>query len=206
LVGAGFEVSVSTRVVVGTEIAEFIDDLARLRIEVFRVFPYLYQGDVENERRYLANYAANPHSVVVLAIDSSTTALPIIGAATAMPITSHGDNVAASLTAAGIDPGHVFYFGESVLLAAYRKRGIGHAFFDHRQAAAKRCGFSIAAFCAVDRGDNHPATPPDYVPHDRFWSGHGFVRRPDLVTYMEWRDVGDAGLSRKPLVFWLKQL
>ena len=32
------------------------DDLARLRIEVFRDFPYLYEGDLDYERQYLSTF------------------------------------------------------------------------------------------------------------------------------------------------------
>src|SRR3712207_8363574 len=60
------------------------------------------------------------------------------------------------------DPEAVYYFGESVLLPAYRRRGIGHAFFDAREQAALEYGFRIAAFCAVERPADDPRMPPDY--------------------------------------------
>ena len=34
----------------GDQIDAALDDLARLRIAVFRAFPYLYHGDMEYER------------------------------------------------------------------------------------------------------------------------------------------------------------
>jgi GNAT superfamily N-acetyltransferase len=133
----------------------------------------------------------------------------VVGAATAMPLRGHGDDVAPPLAAAGFDPDAVYYFGESVLLPAWRGRGLGHAFFDHREAAARRHGFTWAAFCAVDRGaggDHHPARPPDYVPHDAFWRRRGYVRRPDIVARFAWKDLGDDAESEKPMVFWLRRL
>ncbi|SFR41775.1 hypothetical protein SAMN05216203_0117 [Marinobacter daqiaonensis] len=51
----------------GQEVLPYLDDLARLRIEVFRAFPYLYDGDMGYERRYLATYADSPESFFVLA-------------------------------------------------------------------------------------------------------------------------------------------
>ena len=42
---------------VGPEIASVINDLARLRVAVFRDWPYLYDGDAAYEREYLARYA-----------------------------------------------------------------------------------------------------------------------------------------------------
>ncbi len=207
--------SLLVRAVHGRDITGYIDDLAALRIEIFRAYPYLYDGDVEYERNYLASYAANPLSVVVLAIETAVpctaTSPPsaretVVGAATAMPLLAHGASVSQPVADAGIDPAHVYYFGESVLRSAYRGQRLGHGFFDHREAAARQFGFAGAAFCAVDRGINHPARPANYVPHDKFWTGRGFVRRPDIVAQMSWRDVGDSAETSKPLPFWFKTL
>lgn len=190
------------RSVFGRDITPFIDDLAALRIEVFRAYPYLYDGDVGYERNYLATYAGHPQSVVVLALESET----VVGAATAMPLLAHGESVSQPVAAAGLNPAQVYYFGESVLRTGFRGQGIGHAFFDHREAAARQFGFAGAAFCAVDRGVSHPARPTNYVPHDKFWTGRGFVRQPDIVAHMSWRDIGDSAQTTKPLPFWFKTL
>jgi GNAT superfamily N-acetyltransferase len=176
--------------------------VAALRMEVFRDWPYLYQGSLDYEHGYLASYAASPRSVIVVAVDGDQ----VVGAATAMPLTEHSDQVAPPLAAAGFDPATVYYFGESVLRASYRGRGIGHAFFDAREAAGRDLGFATAAFCAVDRPLDHPARPMDYRPLDGFWRTRGFVRRPDIVAHFQWRDVGDAADTDKPMVFWTKEL
>lgn len=194
--------SIMVRSVYGRDITQYIDDLAALRIEVFRAYPYLYDGDLGYERNYLATYAANPQSVVVVALAGAA----VVGAATAMPLVVHGESVSRPVAAAGVDPAQVYYFGESVLRTAYRGQGIGHAFFDHREAAARQFGFAGVAFCAVDRGVSHPARPTDYVPHDKFWTGRGFVRQPDIVAHMSWRDLGDRAETTKPLPFWFKTL
>jgi GNAT superfamily N-acetyltransferase len=62
--------------------------------------------------------------------------------------------------ARGIDVTRLFYFGESVLLPEYRGHGIGHAFFDAREAAARRAGASAACFAAVVRAPDHPRGLP----------------------------------------------
>ena len=41
----------------GIDAVAYFDDLSRLRIEVFRAFPYLYDGSLAHERKYLATYA-----------------------------------------------------------------------------------------------------------------------------------------------------
>jgi GNAT superfamily N-acetyltransferase len=186
----------------GHAIEQYLDDLAALRIEVFREYPYLYEGSRSYEQSYLRAYAASPRSVVVLARDADK----VVGAATAMPLEEHAEEVAPALAAAGFDPARCYYFGESVLRAKYRGRGLGHAFFDGREAAARQHGFSIATFCAVERPLNHPRKPADYVPHDVFWNKRGYVKRPDIVASFSWRDLDEAEQSAKPMLFWIKEL
>lgn len=188
----------------GAAIALELDALARLRIQVFREFPYLYEGTLAYEQRYMQDYEKSPRSTLVVARSGTR----VVGVATALPLLDHRDaaQLAVAFAAAGIAPEQVYYFGESVLEPAERGRGIGHAFFDAREASARRHGFPIAAFCAVERPEDHPARPAGYLPHHAFWAKRGFVRRPDLTTLFSWRDVGDDDESEKPMVCWLKEL
>ena len=158
-----------------------LPDLARLRIDVFRKWPYLYDGALAYEERYLARFAATERSVIVAAYDGQT----IIGAATASPIGGHVPEFSEPLAACGLPVGRIFYFGESVLLPGYRGQGIGHAFFDHREAHARSFPeYQFASFCAVVRRDDHPLRDPDYRPLDSFWNKRGYfplARRHQLV-------------------------
>src|SRR3546814_20023455 len=52
----------------GPDIAEWFDAVAGLRASVFRSFPYLYEGDTEYEKHYLAIYARSADSLLVLAL------------------------------------------------------------------------------------------------------------------------------------------
>jgi hypothetical protein len=60
--------SLSFRSFTGADVGQVLDDLARLRIAVFRDWPYLYDGDLAYERRYLELYT-NPRAIVVGAFD-----------------------------------------------------------------------------------------------------------------------------------------
>lgn len=192
---------VSIERVSGPDVSRYIDDFARLRIAVFRDFPYLYEGTLASERSHLESYARSLHSVVIVARDGTR----VVGASTAMPLAEHGE-LAPLFVAHGIDPVSVYYFGESVLDRAYRGHGIGHVFFDHREAAARAQGRTHASFCSVVRPKDHPARPVGYVPHDAFWSRRGYTKREDLTTSFRWRDLGEAEDTDKTMVFWIKEL
>ena len=188
--------------VTGAAVGEYLAALAVLRIEVFREWPYLYDGDVAYEERYLAPYATTADALVAIAWAGDE----LVGAATALPLTAHSDEVVPPLAAAGYDPATVYYFGESVLRRDFRGRGLGHRFFDEREAFARARGYRTAAFCAVDRPADHPRRPPAYVPLDRFWGKRGFVRRPDIVGQFAWKDLDADAETAKPMVFWTKAL
>lgn len=187
----------------GAAIAPHVADLARLRMTVFASFPYLYQGSEAYEADYLATYSASPESLFVLAIDDGA----IVGASTGMPMADETDAVKQPFLAAGHDPARIFYFGESVLLPAYRGRGLGVRFFEEREAYARRLQrFDTMAFCAVDRPADHPARPADYQPLHAFWQKRGFRHHPELIAEFSWTDIGDSKETAKPLSFWLKDI
>lgn len=186
----------------GAEAAARFTDVARLRIAVFRDFPYLYDGDLAYEERYLATYARSQGSIFVLAIDDGT----VVGASTGTPMSTETDEVKAPFLAAGRDLADYFYFGESVLLPAYRGRGIGVTFFAEREAQARRLGLRHTTFCAVERPANHPRRPTDYVPLDAFWQKRGYRHHAELRTTFTWRDLDDPSESPKSLSFWIKDL
>jgi GNAT superfamily N-acetyltransferase len=188
--------------VTGAALRRHLPALARLRAEVFRSWPYLYQTEPEYEVGYLETYAASPGAGLVLAMQEGEA----VGASTCMKLSDETANVQAPFLARGLDPARFCYFGESVLLPAFRGRGLGVGFFQRREAHAMSLGAEFACFCAVERPLDHPARPAAATTLDAFWHKRGFARRPDLVCEMRWRDVGAAEQTSKTMVFWLKSL
>ena len=187
----------------GERLARHLGELARLRIEVFRAFPYLYAGSEDYEQRYLRTYAETPGSIIVGAFDGGR----LVGAATALPLAGEPANVAEPLARAGYDVRTFFYFGESVLEPAYRGTGIGVRFFAEREAWARQAGeFEHVVFCAVIRPEDHPRRPRDYVPLDAFWQRRGFRRLEGVTCTFSWRDLDDGEETPKPMAYWIKRL
>lgn len=186
----------------GSEILARQDDLARLRIEVFRDFPYLYEGSREYEAGYIRTYVEAKDSVLIAAIDGDR----IVGASTALPMAEAMDECIQPFAEQGYDIAKIFYFGESVLLKPYRGQGVGVRFFEEREAAAlAHPAIEITAFCAVERPADHPLRPADYVPLDAFWGRRGYRKHRELVARFHWRDIGDGADTTKSLSFWLKR-
>lgn len=190
---------ISLDVVGGAQMAPFLDDLARLRIDVFRAWPYLYEGDMDYERRYLAEFSESPGAVLAVARDGAR----LVGAATGAPLEDHAGAFGAPFEAAGYDLHEIFYCAESVLLPDYRGQGIGHRFFDARETHGRRLGRKKCCFCAVTRSE--PA-PEGYRALDDFWRGRGYEPVAGLTTAFSWRDVGAQNESEKQMQFWMKSL
>ncbi len=185
----------------GEEVCSWLADAARLRISVFREFPYLYQGSEAYEREYLDRYARCPGAVMVLALVEGS----VVGVSTGLPLVDADE--AFRRPFAGDTLEEWFYFGESVLEPAWRGRGIGHRFFDERVAHARSLGFSKAAFCAVVRPENHPLRPSDYRPHDAFWGKRGFEKQPGMTARLDWEQVDSEGKEvTNELAFWTRSL
>jgi len=166
-----------------------LDELARLRIEVFREYPYLYDGDAAYEADYLADYGRAAGGVLVLARSGGE----VVGVASGMPMAAAAAELSEPFAAAGEDLDEWFYLGESVLRREFRGRGIGHRFFDEREAHARALGFRAAAFCAVRRERDDPRRPAGHRDLDGFWERRGYRRRPELVARLGWAELDSGG-------------
>lgn len=192
---------IATRILIGESVAPVLDDLARLRIAVFRDWPYLYDGDLDYERDYLKAYQS-PGSVVVAAYDGAR----MIGASTGAPMEDHAGDFASAFANRPERLDEIFYCAESVLLPDYRGHGLGHAFFDGREGQARKLGRRYTAFCSVQRPKDHPLRPADYRPLDDFWRKRGYEPLSGVVAEFDWKDLDAPVSTKKPLQFWMKTL
>ena len=194
--------TVTVRSLTGADLDSALDDVAALRIAVFRDWPYLYDGDLAYERRYLTAYRDSPGAILIGAFDG----VRLVGAATGTPMEDHAADFGAAFAATGVALTRVFYCAESVLLPGYRGQGIGHWFFDGREAHARALGRDHVAFCSVIRPADHPAHPPEARSNDAFWRKRGYLPVPGVTAEFAWRDLGEVQETRKPLQFWLRSL
>lgn len=191
------------RTVSGEALRARVGDLARLRIAVFREYPYLYDGTEAYEAAYLQTYTASDAAIAVLAFDGEA----VVGASTGIPLAAEDEAFRRPFEALGIDPGTVFYCGESVLLPTWRGRGLYRAFFEGREAHARSLpGIGRMAFCAVERPAEHPLRPQGWQSLEPVWRHFGYAPEPRLRTHYTWKDIDQPGDTAHPMQFWLKAL
>jgi len=187
----------------GSAIADVFNELAGLRIAVFREFPYLYEGSVDYEKTYLETYVRSERSLLFAVYDGDR----MVGATTCLPLRDEMPELQEPFRQAGYALDTIFYFGESLLLLEYRGQGLGHRFFDEREAHARSFrSYRLTTFCAVERPVDHPARPADYRPNNAFWQKRGYQKDPSLATTLDWPDLGEAESTPKRMLFWTKGL
>lgn len=186
----------------GEAILPYISDFARLLIEVFKGYPYLYSGDLKSAYEYLHTYIACPETILVLALDEEK----VVGASSAIPLEFEIAKIKKPFLDRNLNLQEIFYLDNSVLLPAYRGKNIYRHFFHEREAAALEYGCKITTFCAIERPLNHPQKPDDYLPLNEAWEHFGYERHPELCAYFKWKEIGEQGKSSKPLIFWIKYL
>lgn len=187
----------------GAEGRPFAKDLARLRLKVFYDFPYLYDGSIEYEEKYLETYFRAEYSYLFLVEDAGK----IVGATTSIWANEEEVNFKIPFKDNGIDPTDVFYFGESVLEKEYRGKGIGKRFFAERESYARSLPFiKYLSFCSVIRPVNHPMEPVDHKSLDIFWKKMGFHQDQKIQTSYAWKDRNEKVETAKTMQFWLKQI
>ena len=189
----------------GADFEPYIDEVARLRILVFREFPYLYDGDPEDsyERKYLSTYVNSPGSLIILAKSQGK----VIGASSCLPLSQETKEIRAPYEKAGYDLDEIFYFGESVIEKSFRGKGIGSQFFKFREEHAYNAQPStkFTSFCAVIRPEDHPHRPQGYQPLNEFWGRRGYKLQPDMRVEIDWKDIDQPAKTMKELSVWLKE-
>jgi hypothetical protein len=187
----------------GKMIEPHLASLASLRIQVFREFPYLYDGSLDYEKKYLSVYVHSPESIAIFVYDGED----LIGASTGLPLADEAPEFKKPFVDNNMDPEDIFYCGESILLPAYRGRSIYSIFMNGREKHARVLGkFDTICFCAVQRPENHPLRPGNYRPLDPVWEKFGYRKDSVFKTHFIWKDVNEKKESPKELVFWMKKL
>jgi GNAT superfamily N-acetyltransferase len=194
--------TIRIRTLTGAAIAGGLRDFQRLHVEVFYDWPYLYQGDV-NRQAYIADYVNIPRAALFLLYAGDQP----IGAATCLPLADESANVQAPFVERKLDLRRFFYFGEGVLLKAWRGKGLGVRLFELRESHARAVSTAdYAVFCSVRRPADHPLRPANPVTNDAFWRARGFQPMPGMACTMRWRDRNEAEETKHTLDFWIKSL
>ncbi len=193
---------ITQELVTGTAIAGTLNSLATLWLEIFREYPYLYDGHQEVELNYLKTYAEAPDICVILVHDAGA----IVGAATGMPFIHEGEQMLAAIAGSQFSMENIYYVGELLFYPAYRNKGLGLQLLGQLEQQIRSLGRYRQLVCAtVERPDDHPLKPEGYVPITRFLARTSFDLMPGVTTSFSWCET-DGVRRDHPMRFWVKEL
>lgn len=187
----------------GTEIKNYSDELAKMRLEYFKEYPYLYRGDLENERKNFRNLADNWRSILLIALEGQE----IAAVSTATPLDSGYVDVPQDIFRnMGFINQDLYYFGEIIVHQKFRGIGLASQIFKEQEDFAGILGYQAVCFLAVEREQNHPLKPVDYQENDSIWEHLGY-QKTNKEVFLEWPTAQSNGTvenTKNKLVFWIK--
>jgi len=187
----------------GQEILAIIEQLAHLRIQVFKDWPYLYDGNLEYERNYLKVYSHSKRSIIGLAYHDKK----IIAATSGLPLIDESIEFQKPFLTSPYNMEKIFYFGESIALSDFQGSGLGKLFFQLREEHARKVieGLEYTCFAAVERSADHPLKPKMSKSLENFWKRQGYQKNEELKMNLAWKDVDQSVETSKKLCFWFKK-
>ena len=182
----------------GEKIKDVIDELGNFRITIFKEYLYLYDGNLDYERKYLSRYGNISDSILLLVRNKEG----ILGAATGIPLVNDEPEFTEPFKDKNLD--EIFYIGELMIRKDNRSKGIGTLLLKNMLDLIDKNQFKTVCLYTVDRGNNHPLKPDFYQSPDSLWRKFGFEKHSSHIVYFSWRDLGNVVETEKPMNVWIK--
>ncbi|MBX9977137.1 MAG: GNAT family N-acetyltransferase [Alphaproteobacteria bacterium] len=186
----------------GDEARPYLEQIATLRIHMFKEFPYLYEGSLVYEKDYLETYFKSKNSVILLVFDGDK----VVGFSNSIPMTDETKEIQKPLRDKGLDPQHYLYIGEVMIQPPYRGKGLLRQFFDYHELRAKKERYSHLVFMTVDRPKTHPLRPMDYRILEPIWTHFGYSVLEGAYVNLSWKQVDTHKDEKNTLTLWMKKV
>lgn len=184
----------------GPDARPLLKDMARLRIETFCEFPYLYKGSLEYETEYLSAYFNCDAARVDMLYDGGR----IGGMAAHIPLGDAWPDVRKGFADCGLDPSVCYYYGEMILEPAYRLKKISNITQRRVEERARSLGLQWVTAITVRRAPEYPDRPEGYVSFDHAMRRWGYEHIPNARITISWPTMPHGDEEAHPILFWRK--
>ena len=192
---------ITENLLTGSAVETCLDDLASLRLNVFREYPYLYDGLREDELKYLRLYMDTADAFVISVNESGI----MIGATTGIPLRNEHESLIEPFKGTSYSVDELVYVGELLFYPKYRNCGLGIRLLEQIEEYGRSLNYRYLTCATVVRPDHHALCPESYIKIDRFLARTGFIMFPDVTTIFAWKETD--GISRDhSMQFWIKEL
>jgi hypothetical protein len=187
----------------GLGLRPYIHSVAKLRLEVFKEYPYFKDPDLAEEMRHLRKISCCKESISVLIFDGTT----LVGVSIGYPLESAEPSLLGVWKGRHQEISSYFYFENPALLKHYRGRGIGHHFFDAKEAHVVHYKkYKHICFCAPESLECVPDRPSDFISPSDFWRKRGYIHHPEIKGTLSWKKNGEAHPKEHRMSFWVKDV
>lgn len=191
-------------ILTGNDMQGTLEFVAQQRMRHYKGYPYLYEGNMQEEMEYLNLVASSPHSALCVVYKDDH----IVGFAMGASFQEFAVHFKGSIelfNAAGRNPHDYFYIADDIILPGYEGHMLTERMFEHLEQYAINLGFAYT--CIVhEQYDTHPLKPKNYCDMD--WSKLGYTKTGSAIHFV-WNTLQADGSSCKQehiLPYWAKKL
>lgn len=189
---------------VGVQCSSMLDTVSQLRMEAFKEYPYLYEGDKDYESHYTNIYTQEQAIVVKAIVDGN-----LAGIITGIPLVEDAKNFPEEteiFMQHNFDPNGFYYIGEVIVLSQHKLKNIGTQLFKKLEQQAYEWGYRNFCLVTIEHEKNHPLRPLDYQDSDSFFQKLGYVKT-EIKIPAKYPTICADGSVREIqniLAFWIK--
>ena len=188
----------------GEQIKQEIEFVTQQRIRAFREYPYLYEGNLDEERSYLQWLASIPNAALAIAYSQSKP----VGFITGIPVKDFEHHFKGSIRAlenAGWPPQDYYYFAEAVVTPEHRGRGIATKLYALIEQYAHSLGYTHGCF-VTESHEHHPLKPSGYKELNNRFKTAGYSKIAAAIKF-NWQTIQSNGSPQDQeheLQYWIK--
>lgn len=186
----------------GNEARRYSQQMASVYINIFKEFPYLYEGSiVECEKDYLERYFISKHSIISLVFNGER----IIGASASLPLDAV-EEIKSAFLKKQVDTRKFLYIGGTVIEEPFRNLKLIKKISRSHETHARNNGYSQIAFVAVRRDPSHPLRPIGYRPLEPIWQHLGYALIEGIEVRDKWKQIDTHQEEENSLDIWGKSV
>lgn len=190
---------------VGAQCSSMLEDVGKIRIETFKDYPFLYEGNQELEQAYLKVYTNEESAIVKATVDGQ-----LAGFITGVPLAIEAnvsEKAAADFKQQNYNHEEFYYIGEVIVLPEYRKQKIGTALFEKIEQQAAQFGYENFCLVGIEHAENHPLKPDNYEDPEIFCQKMGY-KKTEIKMPAKYPTIcadGSVKEVENTFVFWVKE-
>lgn len=187
-----------------SDIAPYLPFMAQMRVKEYAEYPYLYDGDMQEELQYVQWFSTLKHSAMAIAFYNDEPVGFIAGTA----LTSFDEHFKGScdlFSSAGFDPETYYYFSDAIVMPEHRNKLLLNEMAQAVEEHAQILGYTAGCFVCESHA-SHLLKPKEYKELDPLFKRQGYAKT-DMVISYSWltrQADGTTKVQTHAMNYWIK--